>query len=194
MIDAAVQWDYWRAAWESKVRFSPEVAAGRATYSGEEFDAVVADIVKGLNLEPSDTLLDIGCSKGLIGDMLRPYVGRYVGMDYVHGFRPMVTASAVSLPFKDGSFSKVLLAGVLIFIPHELVWSVFQEMCRVTKPGGRGFVASCASSWGDEMASCFQPVDLLHLAVYSGWTQARLSEPAECIKADRGYFDLVVVK
>jgi len=44
------------------------------------------------------------------------------------------------------------------------------------------------------MASCFEPEKLLRTARASGWVGACLTEPAACVKADRGYFDMVMVK
>src|SRR5208337_3145540 len=47
---------------------------------------------------------------------------------------PLVNASAIALPFKDGSFDCVISSDVIEHVAHDE--STFSEMCRVLRTNG----------------------------------------------------------
>jgi SAM-dependent methyltransferase len=95
--------------------------------------AVITSMAAG-----ADTVLDVGCgSSRIIGSR------RLVGLDIVlaklryarrYG-NPLVHGSIFALPFKDASFDTVICSEVIEHVPADA--TVFDELERVLKPGGR---------------------------------------------------------
>jgi SAM-dependent methyltransferase len=98
----------------------------------------------------AEVALDSGCGTGALAFALAPHVGEVVGADtrsdYLEAARAIaaenvrfVDGDAMALPFEYGTFD---IAGCLRVLHHvrrpELAVS---ELARVTRPGGRVFVA-----------------------------------------------------
>jgi SAM-dependent methyltransferase len=90
----------------------------------------------------SETVLDIGCARGSFGRH-KPEGCRVVGIDIedkaLEAAKSYMSACKVdlndgSLPFRDGSFDKVLIRNVLEHI--ESPWIIVNEIARVLRPGG----------------------------------------------------------
>jgi ubiquinone/menaquinone biosynthesis C-methylase UbiE len=92
--------------------------------------------------DPNRLILDIGCGGG------RHYFthyGKVVGIDPVLGllqiakgmYAAVYHASAFQLPFPNDTFDYVVSSDVIGHIPTELKDTLFAEMYRVLKPGGR---------------------------------------------------------
>ena len=191
MSESALCQAFWREHWIERISAQPSVASGRESYGDEETEILVADAIKALALHHSDSLLDIGCAKGLMGRYLQR-VSRYVGMDYIKGFRPLVVGDAIRLPFRDATFDKTLLSGVLVCIPREWHWNVLSEMRRVTKPGGRGFVSGNLREYVHRFAHVFDAGELARVARECGWARAWVTQIDPRLEQARDYFDMVV--
>lgn len=186
------QW--WRAHWEALADAQAEAASGRVSYSPEETDILVGDAVKGLGLEGKDALLDIGCAKGLMRRGLAFHCQAYVGLDYVEAFGPDVVGDARRLPFRDHTFDKVLLSGVLVCIPPEWHGEVLDEMYRVTRHGGRAFVSHNPHTFVHEMAHVFHPGALCRQAELHRWARARITSIDPRLEQAPYYFDMVLYR
>jgi ubiquinone/menaquinone biosynthesis C-methylase UbiE len=105
-------------------------------------------------LGPSDRILDLGCGTGIVARVLRERLGgaaRITGVDIHAGMLAKaqsiapdidwVEASAVALPFANGSFEVVFAQQVLQFVPDRV--AAMREIRRVLVPGGR----LIASTW-----------------------------------------------
>lgn len=140
----------WREQWEHNGAQSIGAASARDSYGPNQIEQLIGDAVDALALGPEDSLLDIGCAAGLMGESLSAMVSRYVGIDYSANslslFRRRcptleilnVTASDLSI-FCDGEFSKTLMSGVLMLMDKEEALTSLLEMRRVTRLGGLGF-------------------------------------------------------
>lgn len=93
-------------------------------------------------------LLDVGCGHRPYEPYFRPFVDRYVGLEFpvTSGVRRgTVHGSSLSLPFADASFDTVVSFQVLEHVtdPQEMIG----ECVRVLRPGGR-LVVTANFLWG----------------------------------------------
>ena len=201
---------HWRPIWRTKSTASVRAASGRSTYSPEQVTALMMDAWKALELDPEDSLLDIGCAAGLLGQHLSEGVKRYVGIDYslgaVGGFADRCNvatacASATALPFRNGAFTKTLTSSVLLCLSKDEGLTALREMRRVTKDGGIGFVSGnldaggyylCPYPEAFEHATWYTPGELLRMAFEAGWTDVHMQAPNVLIPQAPFHVDMVV--
>jgi SAM-dependent methyltransferase len=106
-------------------------------------------------LASGERVLDVGCGTGIAARFAKEQVGpagSVTGVDVNEGMLAMArelapeitfqTANAMSLPFPDDSFERVICAQVLQFVPER--WAVVAEMARVLTDGG----GVALSVWG----------------------------------------------
>jgi SAM-dependent methyltransferase len=101
------------------------------------------DILRKEGITEATSILDLGCGTGAMAGHFRPE--SYVGVDpnprYVARARATKSryrfevADGRSLPFADGSFDAVLIAGVIHHLDDDSARSVLQETSRVLVPG-----------------------------------------------------------
>ncbi len=121
---------------------------------GEPFEALVDT---ALQLEPNESLLDIGTANGAFPIRLHQagHIGRLVGLDFSSG---MITAAkaqdtnveflegnAMQLPFPDSSFD-VVTARHMLYHVHD-IQKALEEVKRVLKPSGRFFACTNANGY-----------------------------------------------
>ena len=101
---------------------------------------IVNTIIKEMNIQEDDSILDIGCSAGFLSRDFQKY--NYTGVDYSE---PLIekhktlfpdhnvkVAEANSLPYESNSFNKVFCSGVFQYLPDEqYAFDVIDEMKRV---------------------------------------------------------------
>jgi ubiquinone/menaquinone biosynthesis C-methylase UbiE len=104
-------------------------------------------IVKELNVKPKDKILECGCGRGFILNILSElYRAKMSGIDinkeHLKIARKQLPkkvvlkhASVYEIPFKDKSFNKIILSEVLEHLEDED--KALQEIRRVLKPGGK---------------------------------------------------------
>ena len=128
------------------------------------------------SLAPSDRVLDLGCGEGrhVIAASLQPgveAVGVDLGFDNLVSTREkfeefagdtgatirLASANALSLPFADNYFDKVICSEVLEHIPDYR--AALLEIDRVLKPGGL-FCASVPRRWPERL--CWRLSDGYH--------------------------------
>lgn len=207
----------WHKVWEAKAAAGETMRqlSGRSTYSDAAILALVGDARAGLNLQPSDKLLEIGCAAGLMGVHLSKLCGRYAGVDYNEGavasFKwrhpglDVTVANALELPFKDGEFDCTLLGSVLLCLDGHEALRAMKEMRRVTRPGGRGMVqnqpigtAPPATEACVPGCRCFAhtlwltPGDFVALALDAGWRHAELRTMSTLIPEHTFEADMVL--
>jgi len=135
-----------RAVWDERADRSLS-ADENDGYSESTYSGRYEDIRRKLNPDQSMSLLDVGCGRGTVLRNLRDRFARVVGVDISSrnldrlrqelGSVELHQASAHELPFPDASFDRVLLYGVLHYMPS---WNhaglVILELIRVSRPGG----------------------------------------------------------
>ena len=117
-------------------------------------------IVKYLDPQPHDNLLDLGCSRGFYVKGMEAYTDNIIGVDISDSSLENAVSDKIrygdttNLEFADNSFDKVYSLHTVEHIPN--LEDFFTETARVLKPGGiavivypwepfRGFQATVAS-------------------------------------------------
>lgn len=100
--------------------------------------------------------LDVGTGAGYMTRAMRDAGARCYGIEYDLGEltwrgeppRGIAIASALEMPFADGSFDITFSSNVLEHVPEP--WTMADEMVRVTRPGGIVYLSytNWLSPWG----------------------------------------------
>jgi SAM-dependent methyltransferase len=105
------------------------------------------DILRAMDVQSSDSVLDFGCGSGYITVELAKLARKAIGVDindYIEtvpvpaplaGRLEYKQCSGVSLPYEDGTFDRILASEVLPMLPDPEPF--LASMRRVLKPGGR---------------------------------------------------------
>ncbi len=114
----------------------------------------LAHAVRRAQLASGMRVLDIGCGRGELLYHVRQLGGEAVGTDFavpalkiareVSGC-PVLRCDAKELPFKDASFDRVFLIGVIDHLHDWELERCFEEVGRVLKPGGLVAVHTCTN-------------------------------------------------
>lgn len=102
------------------------------------FDCVLRRL--GIDLR-GRSILDVGCGRGYVGDVVVSAGGNYTGVDIVpsrSGFR-LAVASATALPFPAQAFDGLFCIDVFEHIPDAAAAAA--EFRRVLRPGGFVFLS-----------------------------------------------------
>ncbi len=132
---------------ESEVAFFDSHGASKAydVFTPATNERIIDIVVRLTGLAPGARIADLGCGSGVFTDRLRqrgyqctgvdlsPKLIRiarekYPGIEFLEG-------DIERLPFPDGSFDAVLLAGVLHHLPERAKCAA--EIRRILRPGGR---------------------------------------------------------
>ncbi len=86
-------------------------------------------------------VLDVGCGRGFMGEVVRGLGCEYVGTDLVasRGGFPLAIADAARLPFSDAAFDAVLCVDAFEHFPEPT--AATREFRRVLRPGGFVFLS-----------------------------------------------------
>lgn len=128
-----------------------------------------AEIVHALSrLQPSDTVLELGCGTGRIARRLAAAARRVVGIDTAAASLAraretvgeknveFLEMDALDLRFPDKSFDAVLCLqnGICAFAVDAV--SLVKEALRVTRPGGRVLLSSYADAFWEHRLAWFE--------------------------------------
>lgn len=154
--------------------------------------AVVADLLLA-DAPGLASVLDVGCGTGLSGRALRGrgFTGRLVGLDISEeslrlardaGAYDHVEPADLSqpLPVGDGAYDGLVCVGVMTYLPEtESVW---RELARVVRPGGRIVVTQREDLW--EPRACRAVLD--RLEAEGSWTAVDARGPAPYLPEEGG--------
>lgn len=112
----------------------------------ENPEPFVSWVLRHVGARPGQRLLDVGSGPGQYHARLDGM--RVVALDRSPGMLakvrvPKVQADAQALPFRDGSFDRVMSNHVLYHVPDQR--QALREMRRVSAPGGRAVITTNAS-------------------------------------------------
>ncbi len=113
------------------------------------------EMVDNLNIQPGDTILDLGCGPGLWTQLLAGRVkphGKVVGIDFSSGLIEYAIENLdehlkdiiefrqenfYTIPFEDNTFDIIFFGNCMAYVNDGNCAKVVKEMKRVTKNGGR---------------------------------------------------------
>ena len=156
-----------------------QLANQRGSITAEQAKAIEEHIVECLGIQPSTTVLEIGCGTGLLAQAYAREGARHVvGMDISHNMVVrashdnrypnvrFVQGDAVALGFGDGSFDRVVFNNIILYFTYDNLLRALREMHRVARPGGIIFV-------GDICDPRRQGAQLRHWIGLKGWAYRR---------------------
>jgi len=138
---------YWDRVASAPLDIHVATRGGEAIYS-----RIVADVVRKLDLNDADCLLDIGCGTGAMTRALAVRVAEVVGVDVSEGMvarakraladlpnASVRTCGLKTLPFDSPRFTKILCySSVFNYIENYAeAEDYLREMLRVCRPGAR---------------------------------------------------------
>lgn len=134
-----------------------EACEGYAAYQRGDVSMLKRRAVDLLGLAPGMRVLDLGCGRGEIVAELGRRDARAVGVDYAATAVNLtarsaptcgvVRADAVALPFRDGSFDRVLFGDVIEHLPWRYAIVALQEVARVLSPDGFAVIHTAPNRW-----------------------------------------------
>ncbi len=95
-------------------------------------DELLTDVLTRLNIDfAQKRVLDVGCGRGYVEDVVKAQGGTYIGADFVisRGGFPLVRADAACLPFPDNSMDVLLCIDASEHFPQPA--QVAREFFRV---------------------------------------------------------------
>lgn len=152
----------WQGNWGRSAEENQDIRfiSGWGNRSFQEMLFSINDIADKLELQQGESLLDIGCGAGLFEIAFSHWAGNVYGTDYSEGMvRKARTytdqynnvfiqqGNIKHLPFKTGSFDKVLVNSVIQYLDDtQEVNIAMGELTRVTKTGGLIFLSLIPSA------------------------------------------------
>jgi ubiquinone/menaquinone biosynthesis C-methylase UbiE len=138
--------------------FLSEACGGFAEYAAGGISSVKARELALLDVQPGHRVLDLGCGRGEVAAELQRRGVHPIAIDYswtavvltkkqVDQSALVSQADAGSLPFRSGSFDRVLLGDVIEHLPWSLAAVAVTEVERVLKPGGRALIHTSPNTW-----------------------------------------------
>ena len=134
-------------------RSLPQGLAGRITlwFMQKEHKSVYKNMVKALDLQPEDDLLEVACGSGHFLKKYASHAHSVVGLELSEvavklatkknkeriaaGTAEIVQGEASQLPWEDNRFSVAIAMGSFSIFPKPV--ESLKEMYRVLRPGGR---------------------------------------------------------
>jgi SAM-dependent methyltransferase len=128
---------------------APDFAASYETKSPSYFDRARVDFVHRLPLDPTASVLEIGCGTGATGALAlkRGRAGRYVGVELFEGaaaaarevLSDVIVGDVEQIPFdtfdwQPAAFDALILSEVLEHLREP--WAVLEKLSRFVRPGG----------------------------------------------------------
>ena len=155
-------WDFLRSSYDT-------VADRYAATFADELDRKPRDreLLDALAASTQDPILDLGCGPGQIGRRVRDGGRRVVGVDLSPAMAALagveldgaVAADMRRLPIATGSLGGIVAFYSIIHIRRPAVATVFAELHRVLRPGGRALLSAHAGQGTLEVADFLgQPV------------------------------------
>lgn len=128
----------------------------------KEIPIICKEICEKINLNKNENILEVGCGSGILGSWIKQNCNFYVGLDIsnnllkqfketekLHSKPNIIQSTSDSIPLSKGSFDKVVMNSVTMFLNDHILTKTFEEIERVVKPNGLLYIGDnvVPSSW-----------------------------------------------
>jgi cyclopropane fatty-acyl-phospholipid synthase-like methyltransferase len=138
-----------------KSELSDTVISGRYDFQSEDEKRIIPDVINKLDLQPNDSLLDIGCGPGTLLFPLSKVVEMVSGIDndrviqriqnQCNNKKNITTISGNFLEIESselGLYSKIVIYSVVHYLSSkEELFDFLLKALKLLKPGGRMLIA-----------------------------------------------------
>jgi ubiquinone/menaquinone biosynthesis C-methylase UbiE len=142
--------DNWKDFWQMlSMNRDPIAATDRPMVSQEQYELYSTEILKKLNLQNDDVLLDIGCGTGIIDKSLAEHVKKIYATDFSSGMAmkaqenimnykniEVFVSDSNAIPLPSRSVSKAVIYAVAQYLETEQIERMIFEIERVLQIGG----------------------------------------------------------
>jgi ubiquinone/menaquinone biosynthesis C-methylase UbiE len=135
--------------------FLSESCEGLTDYLAGRLSSVRRKELDLLEVSAGQRVLDLGCGRGEVAAELGRRGVTVSAVDYsadaVRLTRDVVPgvarADGAALPFRAGTFDRVLMGDVIEHLPWDVAVGALREVARVLAPGGRALVHTSPNTW-----------------------------------------------
>lgn len=188
---------------ELREEFNRWAEAGRGEGMEQEHRPIVLPALERMDLQPTDTVLDVGCGAGWLARLVAERVpdGRIVGMDISDemvrrarrnysglGHAMFIVGAVDEIPWQDNFFTKMVSVESAYYWPDPAVG--LREIFRVLREGGSAWILinyyrdnPHCHQWGDLLAipahlrSAEEWTRLFHAAGFTEVSHCNISDP-----------------
>ena len=138
--------------YDARITSTKDAVKAAGQWGSDDFVPLICkEICSKIKLKQSDTILELGCGSGVLGNWIIDKCSKYVGIDlsskmlnhFLNNSNKaldLIQGTTDLTGFKDNSFDIIILNGVTMYFSNELLANTLKEMKRVVSPSGVIFI------------------------------------------------------
>jgi ubiquinone/menaquinone biosynthesis C-methylase UbiE len=138
--------------YDARITSTKDAVKAAGQWGSDDFVPLICkEICSKIKLKQSDTILELGCGSGVLGNWIIDKCSKYVGIDlsskmlnhFLNNSNKaldLIQGTTDLTAFKDNSFDIIILNGVTMYFSNEILANTLKEMKRVVSPSGVIFI------------------------------------------------------